>query len=68
MKQPQNVLIYTMKTMMINSHVQIAKVAIFQLACVGYAVTNDLVDGGAARFGKVVVVQWTRIAVALNGR
>jgi hypothetical protein len=54
--------------MMINGHVEIAKVAIFQLACVGYAVANDLVDGGAARFGKVVVVQWTRIAVALDGR
>lgn len=41
-----------------ETHVQVNNVAIFERSLIGDAVADDFVDGGAMRFGEVVVIEW----------
>jgi hypothetical protein len=48
--------------------VTVANVSVLQRSVVGDSVADDLVDRGAARLGKLVVVEWRRIAVSFHAR
>lgn len=52
---------------MVHGHIHIAQVAVLQRPHVGDAVTDHLIDGRAAGFWEVVVVQWTWVTVVLDG-
>ena len=48
----------SMEAAVIQCHIQVHNVAIFELPLVGDAVADYFVDGCTKRFGKVDVVQW----------
>ena len=47
-----------MEAIKIRSHVEVDNVAFLQRSCVGNAVTNNLIDRGAAATREVIVVSW----------
>lgn len=55
------------KAAVVNGHVQVANVAVLQRTGVGDAVADDFVHRRAARLGEFVVVEWTRVTIALDG-
>jgi hypothetical protein len=53
-------------TVVVDRDVHVDNVAFLKRAVVWNAVTDDLVDRRAARFGKLHVVEWGWVALALN--